>query len=125
MGNRWNNKTLRLPRPKVCKSPIPIESEIRCVVEPQTATQNIGLSLDFRVLAWRPNVPGGTDVEMTIATQRSELSGVINPNNSNTFTGEFSLDDPGEDGEDFVTVTVTFEDNTQCVFFINVTWIDP
>lgn len=125
MGNRWNNKTQSLPRPKVCKSALPGEGEIRCVVKPNAVTVNIGLEQDFFVLAWRSIVPGGTEVTMVIETTLSTISDVILPTNENDFTGQFTLDDPGEDGLEFVTVTLTFEDNTQCVLFITITWIDP
>ena len=124
MGNRWNNKTLRLPRPKVCKSPIPPPFKARCAIRPESVTGKVGEEAIFQVLAWNENLEFGTLVGMTVEALISQVENTNDPTNRNTFSGDFQLQNTGEAGVDIVSVTLTFSDNSQCTEIINFGWID-
>lgn len=124
MGNRWNNKTLLLPRPKVCKSPLPPKMIPRCVLSPADGSYDQDQPLRIEVLGWNEELDLGSEIEMTVETQKSTVEDELDPTNKNIFTGEFTLQNTQELGLDIVSVTLSFSDNSECTIIINVTWIE-
>lgn len=124
MGNRWNNKTLRLPRPKVCKSPLPPKIELRCVLKPPGGSIDEFEELKIEVLGWAQSLELSSDIEMEITAQKASIEGSVPPRNVNEFDGEFTLANPSGLGLDIVAVTLTFIDGSECTTIINVTWTE-
>lgn len=123
MANRWNIKTQRLPRPKVCKtSPPEPPKGGTCSVDPEEITGEQGTDIETVVSARKPSLPESSEIQVTLLGNEFITGDLIMLNNGLGRELEVMLD--AVPGVYHLTVESEFADDTNCTTPLQVT-IEP
>lgn len=113
MANRWNIKSQRLPRPKVCKPQPPPEGEqMTCSVTPRSVTGPQFDSVDLTIKARNKALPTNSNVEAVLDYSDELFSDQTIFNNDNPELMILLLDAEPDTYE--VEVVFTFVDQSIC-----------